>query len=84
MTPRSPENTHCPLCGNEDNCGANEDGPCWCDVEGVPMELRELISPGKRMKKCICQNCVREFKADPEGFKEKLSLEKPDLFESYL
>jgi hypothetical protein len=72
MTERKRENIRCPFCGNEDNCGANKEGPCWCDLEGVPMELRELISPEKRMKACICLKCVREFKENPEGFKEKL------------
>jgi hypothetical protein len=73
MTKRNPENIRCPFCGNEDNCGANKEGPCWCGIEGVPIELRELISPENRMKACICQNCVREFKENPVGFKEKLS-----------
>ncbi len=66
-------NDRCPFCGNKKNCGKNEGGSCWCNSEGVPLELRELISVEKRMKRCICINCVKEFKSNPEGFKEKLS-----------
>jgi hypothetical protein len=65
-------NDRCPFCGNDKNCGKHEEGRCWCNDEGVPMGLRELISVEKRMKRCICINCVREFKENPEGFKEKL------------
>jgi hypothetical protein len=63
----------CPFCCNDNDCGAHKEARCWCCDEGVPMELRDMVSVEKQMKACICLNCIREFKENPEDFKGKYS-----------
>lgn len=56
-------NTHCPLCGKENNCCFGLDktiGLCWCTNESFPEQIFERIPPEQRRKSCICQNCVQE------------------------
>ena len=57
----------CPICGNDNKCGAHEDGPCWCNDEDVPKEMRNLISIEKQMKACVCQDCIKKFKVNAKN-----------------
>jgi hypothetical protein len=57
----------CPFCAKPNGCQAG-DPACWCNTESVPAALRALVPLDKVMKACICRDCVRTFKGDPERF----------------
>lgn len=51
----------CPLCGENNACGAHDKKPCWCCSTDIPQGLRDLIPAAQKMKACICQKCVTKF-----------------------
>lgn len=51
----------CPLCGNNNECGAHDDKPCWCFSTGIPQALIDLVPAEKQLKACICKDCVDRF-----------------------
>ncbi len=51
----------CPLCGQNNACGAHNDTPCWCCNTGIPQALIDLVPPEKQMKACICKICVDRY-----------------------
>ncbi|HOO70527.1 MAG TPA: cysteine-rich CWC family protein [Spirochaetota bacterium] len=58
----------CPLCGRPNRCGERPvvNGKtmerCWCAYETFPPELLSRVPDDKRMKACICSDCLRKFK----------------------
>lgn len=56
-------NTHCPICGQENNCMARkeESGNCWCNEVEFPKGIFDLVPPEDRRKKCICHTCVTNY-----------------------
>jgi hypothetical protein len=67
----------CPFCQEENLCEAHiPNNSCWCNTIKVPLELREFIPEEKRMKACICKNCIEAFKEDSKVFIEKYDLTK--------
>ncbi|MFW9610875.1 MAG: cysteine-rich CWC family protein [Fluviibacter sp.] len=51
----------CPLCGENNACGAHSATPCWCCSTGIPQALIDLVPADKHMKACICKRCVDRF-----------------------
>jgi hypothetical protein len=51
----------CPLCGDNNACGAHGDTPCWCCTTSIPQGLLDLIPAEQRMKACVCQRCIDRF-----------------------
>ncbi len=67
----------CPFCAKDNLCEAHiENNNCWCNSIKVPMELRELLPEEKRMKSCICKECILSFKENSKSFIEKYNLTK--------
>jgi len=57
----------CPICGESNGCAFNSgDDPlkCWCMTEKVPKGLLKQIPDELRGKSCVCQKCVKEYKAN--------------------
>ncbi|WP_428023143.1 cysteine-rich CWC family protein [Arcobacter sp.] len=67
----------CPFCGQQNLCEAHIlNNNCWCNNIKVPTELRVFIPEEKRMKACICQKCILDFKENSELFIQKYNLTK--------
>ncbi|RNB87078.1 hypothetical protein EDM56_15395 [Brevibacillus fluminis] len=63
---RSVDASRCPLCGNDNSCGALANATeCWCYHTVFPKEIFERIAPEQRRKACICKSCVDAF-TDPQ------------------
>lgn len=66
MSPTSADSgSVCPLCGQDNRCGAHAGLPpseCWCMKETFPQEIFELVPPEERGKACICMDCLDRFK----------------------
>ena len=62
----------CPICGKNNNCMAHNDKPCWCLDIKIPQGLLDLIPESKKMKECICLECIQEFKKNPNKFIRKM------------
>ena len=60
----------CPFCGRPNGCQAG-DPRCWCNDEPVPAGLRAIVPVRSIMKACICRDCVRSYKLDPEAFEKR-------------
>ncbi len=54
----------CPLCGKPNNCQHDTGKGCWCDKEHFPEELLSRIPTEKRMKACVCRDCLEKFRQD--------------------
>lgn len=65
------ENKLCPFCQKPNGCQAG-DPECWCNSEKIPTGMKALVPPALVMKTCICRECVRSYKVDPEGFAARL------------
>lgn len=67
----------CPFCGKENLCEAHiPNNNCWCNTIKVPIELREFIPDEKRMKACICKECILFFKVNSKLFVANYNLTK--------
>jgi hypothetical protein len=67
----------CPFCHKENLCEIGiPNRTCWCDSIKVPPILREYIPSEKRMKTCICKNCIDEFNENSKSFIQKYDLTK--------
>lgn len=69
MTLESKDAGHCPLCSGINRCsmtggGGGEIERCWCWREKVPAALLARLPEADRGKACICQHCVKAFKAE--------------------
>ena len=51
----------CPLCGKHNNCQVSNPSDCWCMNTKIPKELLDLVSDDKKMKACICKECVDSY-----------------------
>jgi len=60
----------CPLCQSNNQCGIDSKSPCWCTKEGIPRELISQVPTELKNKACICQACINKFKFDKDLFKE--------------
>jgi len=63
----------CPFCKKDNNCQVLKANLCWCMKIKIPDELKSMIPKKSKMKSCICENCVKEFKKDSQSFKNKYS-----------
>ncbi|MFT4146249.1 MAG: cysteine-rich CWC family protein [Mobilitalea sp.] len=54
----------CPLCGKPNNCQHTIGMGCWCEKEYFPEELLNLIPEEKKMKACICKNCLVKYREE--------------------
>ena len=57
--------SRCPLCGELNRCEREVDSrcqSCWCQTAGIPQGLLERVPAVARMRACICQRCVAEYK----------------------
>ncbi|QHW34718.1 cysteine-rich CWC family protein [Paenibacillus rhizovicinus] len=63
----------CPICGKGNACEASHE--CWCGKEIFPSGLLELVPAEFRDKACICNACLKQFKAD--AMKKTASLPNP-------
>ncbi len=61
----------CPFCGKNNGCMVDEKTACWCYDFPIPEELREYIPLEKRMKACVCKDCMMAFIKNREAFLTK-------------
>ena len=57
--------SRCPLCGELNRCAREADSrcqSCWCQSAAIPPGLLEQIPAAARMRACVCQRCVAEYK----------------------
>jgi molybdopterin-guanine dinucleotide biosynthesis protein MobB len=57
--------SRCPLCGELNRCAREVDSrcqSCWCQSAAIPAGLLEQIPAAARMRACVCQSCVAEYK----------------------
>lgn len=57
----------CPLCRKSNHCAYAAGRPaeeCWCMNLSVPKALLAQIPDEQRGKSCVCEACVRAYKAD--------------------
>ncbi|GIP44965.1 hypothetical protein J45TS6_34240 [Paenibacillus sp. J45TS6] len=57
----------CPLCRKPNHCAYAAGRPaeeCWCMNLSVPKLLLAQIPDEQRGKSCVCEACVRAYKAD--------------------
>ena len=55
----------CPICGKDNNCGnekGREHGSCWCSNIEIPEELKLKVPDELKVKACICEDCINEYK----------------------
>ena len=69
-SPAGVDAARCPFCAGANACTA-ETGSCWCFDLLVPEALLALVPGEQRNRACICQNCVRAFISDPDGFTQR-------------
>lgn len=62
----------CPFCNQENKCMLASADSCWCMRVEVPKALQDLVPEDKKLKACICQDCVRAFCAEPDEFRNKV------------
>lgn len=55
------DNTSCPLCHINNQCGVNNTTSCWCAVVKIPAALLAQVPSSFKGKVCICQACVDKF-----------------------
>jgi hypothetical protein len=60
----------CPLCQSNNQCGIDENTPCWCINATISKELISQIPTDLKDKSCICQLCITKFKGDNDLIKE--------------
>ncbi|MDF3128044.1 cysteine-rich CWC family protein [Kiritimatiellaeota bacterium B1221] len=58
----------CPICQTANQCQANRPQACWCSKVHFPEGLLALVPEEQKRRSCICQDCLKNFKADPLGF----------------
>ncbi|MEW6991901.1 cysteine-rich CWC family protein [Colwelliaceae bacterium 6441] len=51
----------CPLCQLNNQCGVNDAEPCWCTTTEIASELLKNIPVHLRNKSCICKSCADKF-----------------------
>ena len=64
-TDDAPDPTHCPLCGQPNQCAGEVERttgvpqpPCWCTQREFSAELLQRVPEALRGKACICPACV--------------------------
>ncbi|WP_348576131.1 cysteine-rich CWC family protein [Marinomonas primoryensis] len=62
----------CPFCHDGNACAVASDQACWCFNESIPTGLLDLLEGDDLNKKCVCQNCIAEYKKSPAKFEVKL------------
>jgi hypothetical protein len=62
--PNQINDTICPLCQANNNCGINSNEPCWCTEQKVPKELIAQVQNELINKCCICKVCIQKFNLD--------------------
>ena len=70
LAPAGVDAARCPFCAGANACAA-ETGNCWCFDLSIPEALLALVPSEQRNRACVCQNCVRAFTRDPDGFTER-------------
>jgi hypothetical protein len=66
MNDTSVDPTKCPLCGQDNQCsvaGGAASGSCWCMTASIPEGLLATIPPERRMKACICKDCLQAYRS---------------------
>ena len=61
----------CPFCKKDNNCQVLKASSCWCMKSKIPDGLKQLLAKEDKMKSCICQVCVEEYKKDSISFKDR-------------
>jgi hypothetical protein len=57
----------CPLCKKSNQCEAEKE-KCWCfDIE-IPLIFIEFLKELKVSESCVCFECIKEYKKNPDSF----------------
>jgi Cysteine-rich CWC len=68
MTSRPIDQTRCPLCAGDNNCGAARgSGTCWCFTLRVPEDVLERVPPDLRDQVCVCERCASGRRSPAEA-----------------
>jgi Cysteine-rich CWC len=59
MRNESAVNNKCPICGSNNECGAEKE-TCWCFSIKIPPQVFEKIPPEFYKKSCVCKNCATQ------------------------
>jgi len=58
---------HCPLCGQDNACGAVAgSAECWCFRTKFPPELLSTVPSDARGVACVCRACAESSTASPQ------------------
>ncbi|BCU75347.1 cysteine-rich CWC family protein [Luteolibacter sp. LG18] len=60
MTTQASDPASCPLCGQNNHCGALLGVRCWCMDVTIPPALLDLVAEEDRRRACICRECVEK------------------------
>ncbi len=58
------DDTICPLCQQQNQCGIAAEHACWCTKVKVPSELTQQVPASLKNNVCICQACIEKFNID--------------------
>ncbi|MGC4083877.1 MAG: cysteine-rich CWC family protein [Vicinamibacterales bacterium] len=79
MTSQPIDQTRCPLCGENNDCGvAQSAGDCWCFSLKVPDDVLDRVPPELRDKVCVCERCAtgRRSPAETQAILTKLTRDR--------
>lgn len=66
--PVSVDPTRCPLCGDDNACGAAQGaGTCWCFSLRIPEDVLERVPPEARNLACVCERCASGRRSPAEA-----------------
>lgn len=60
-------NKYCSICGKDNKCvaGTKDSFTCWCSkAGGFPEGIFKLVPEELRGKRCICENCLNEYREE--------------------
>ncbi|MCC7125813.1 MAG: cysteine-rich CWC family protein [Acidobacteria bacterium] len=66
--PADVDPSRCPLCGNDNACGAARgSNTCWCYSTHIPDSVIERIPASHRDRACVCERCAAGERKEPVG-----------------
>jgi hypothetical protein len=64
----------CPLCGDDNDCGAARGAAtCWCFESKVPAEVLERVPAAAKGVACVCERCASGRNAG----EQRVTLDRP-------
>jgi hypothetical protein len=72
MTDTAPIATRCPVCGDDNACGAAAgQSTCWCFSAEISPEALAQVPAEQQGVACVCARCATQAKASPVSLQDQ-------------